>query len=211
MTSFYGNFLPILENDEECNHLKSLRNSVIDIINNYPEKDKVVDILSKTGLEPSKAEDIYEFCNNVSKLLLDAEIIINMDLTDLEKVVNFIINKAILYNDFRLFTIDRFAKYGKFSNCHEARRALRFLHYHIYSTCKREFSPDTLEILLKTDMGVPEDKTKVIIDNIKNNLLEMQQAYLTSQIKFMYNKINNIQSHYLEEKKVNHPPVLTSK
>jgi len=201
LESLYIRNLPILEEESDNDSLKNLRDTIIEMIYEIQDRDKIIEMMQLAGLEKTTAKEFYEFCSSITKVLIDASIIKKMDIDKLDIVVKFIINKAIIYGDFRFYAFNTFVKLGNFINSDEAKKAMRFLYQHILIVCKRELSPDALKDNFKKDLGIQEDLSQVIINNINEKIFEMQQSYLLTQLKTINNKITKLQSSINTNKK----------
>ncbi len=177
-----------LEN-EELENTKSLINYSMDLFIENEDIDKIKEKLILSGLEESVSIQILDYIEYTGTLINDSKFVQKSEIKQLESIIDFIINKLFLYEEYNLYPFKRFAKMHNFDNTNDAKTIYRFLHQHISYVVSRELSPNTLYKILTKSYDIPNELSELIIKKIKENQDEMEKAYVILKTKEIYSKL----------------------
>ena len=188
-------------NEKDLENFKELRNTIIDIISEDSDEDKTIEKLLFAGLEENAAKKLFSYCNSIAIPLMDSQVIRKMSLDHVAKATNFVVKNILEYKQYYLYPFKQYVELGGFINSSEANKSLRFLYEQIYDVANRTINPDLLKNRLMNEFELSEETTSVIIDNVKDNLIEIQQGVLFSMIKDITERLDEISLYFNESKK----------
>lgn len=167
---------------EEIDIFKQLRSTVIDEIAKDPTEKKIIRKLTLAGLDQQFASILFGHCNRNAKLFLDAQLIKAIDLYSFEKAVDFTVNKISIYQDYLHYFVDYLVEYTNLNDSKQALDITKFLYHHILEVSSRVTSPELLKLKLEYEYDLPPEYSQILYTYIVENIVELQQAFLLSQI-----------------------------
>lgn len=179
-------------NEKDLENFKELRNTIIDIISEDSDEDKTIEKLLFAGLEENAAKKLFSYCNSIAIPLMDSQVIRKMNLKQLAKITNFVVKNVMEYKQYYLIPFKQYVELGGFVNSSEANKSLRFLYEQINDVADRTINTDLFKNRLMNEFELSEETTSIIIDNVKENLVEIQQGVLFSMIKEVIEKLDEI-------------------
>jgi len=169
--------------DGDIDNFKSLVNEVVQFIVSAPHnKDVVIERLCQGGFDDMSAEAFYEFCKAASRPQKDAIVVRKMGVSQLNDIIEFIIDNIILYKNYKFIPFEEFVSIGHFSSREEAQGALRFLKNFILQVCARELSPSLVVKILVDQFNMSKDACDVVASSLEKKRDELHQAFLLSKI-----------------------------
>jgi len=182
--------------DKELQLFIELRDKVISLLEEVSDEQNILEKLVNLGLDNDFAKALYKYCLNNLKPIKDAEFINSLSSEKFEKIINFVFSKFVLYNDYDQYFSNYAVSSLELNNSRELKIVLRFLYYHTKLVSSRIISPEMLKLKLEREYDVPIEINNIFIKYINNNIHEMQNAYLLSQINVVESKMESINDFF---------------
>lgn len=178
-----------LINEENRSNLLQLVTSVVNVIvEKNDDREIIIKFLLDCGLDRIIVNALYSFCRPLAMPNLDAKLVAGMNKENVRKIADFIINKVIIYKDYKLIPFNHFVELTGINDNEKANRILRFIKNLYTDVSGRKYSLSMLDNKLNLEYKLPSELTEVIVDLIKQNLVELQQAYMLDQMNKLLNK-----------------------
>lgn len=155
-------------------------------------EEQILSFFSECGLEQIVSKSMLDFAKKVETPFRDAKVLKSLSTKNLKNVVNFVIEKIYIYEDFLVTPLEEYLEICGISDEEEARSALRFIKNQINSVLRKRYSPKVLESILKSDYEFEEEQVKIIIELIRENLQTMEQSYSIRQLNSILSKLSEL-------------------
>jgi len=184
----------LLLTEEDINTLRSFLTEVVStILAKRNNREEIYTELHKAGLNRIFIDGLIDYCQSLAAPFMDALIISEMELSNLENLCNFILEKIILYQEFEETPFDEFVRSIGFENDEEsAQRALRFVKSHYLDYCNRKYSLSTIEKHLLERYNIPKDSVNTILSPLKQRTTELHMAHLLNQVNKVLGQLSNL-------------------
>lgn len=176
--------------DEDNTKFDDMVDKITSLIAENDRTPESIQILMKDcGLNKLFVTPLYEYCNELSRPIIDAKVVASIDKDDLATVCSFVLNKMILYKDYISISLDTVASQTKTNDTDKIRRTLAFIYNSYIRVCSRQLSPDGLFNSLIEKYNFSEELCSLIITPLNKDLANAQQAYLLEKIEDLSNAI----------------------
>lgn len=161
---------------------KLIQNITALIIDSDSTEDEIKHILINKGLEKIVANAFYDFCSEIADPYLDAKILASLSIEKVKNASEFVLNHAILYDDYWQYEFDNFVQITGLDTKESARSVFSFIRHQYEQVSKRELSPSSLYNELQEKYSIPEEFAKAIILPIQTNELIANISQLFREI-----------------------------
>ncbi|GAB4259414.1 hypothetical protein [Thermincola ferriacetica] len=177
---------------EELNELSSMFKLLPKLIAEIGDESKIISFFYKCGLDDLISKSLYDFGLRNSKPYIAAKIIKKLKNDTLSLIVNFVIEKMVLYEDYSETPFNDFLKTTGLKKAADLRAIITFVRYFIDLAASRKNSPIVLNKLLRMEYGLNEEHANIITEEINRNLTELHQAYMMEKINEIASKLSNL-------------------
>lgn len=179
----------LLSDDDKANVFDFIQ-SVVDLIIENNDNESILKTLSSCGLDKIVVGSLYSFCKALAIPYLDARLLSSMEKENVCKVAEFVLYKMLLFNDYTQIPFNDFLELTGLGTAEQGNRVLRFIKDLYIDVSDRKYSPNILEDKLKKEYGLPVEIANEIVNLARDNITEMHQAYMLSQINKLLNQMS---------------------
>lgn len=186
---------PDLLDDFTTDELQKLSTYVSDIpkvLAEIPDDKEVVVFFKKCGFDELLAKSIIEFGQEGSIFYKDVKLVKSLNKKQLEAVMDFIIKKMYIYEDYSETPFKDFVELSGLKDSDAARSVMGVLQNIIESVAGRKNSPEVLKNKMHKDYGFSLEQSDLVVSIINKYIAELQQAYLLQQINEVALKLSNL-------------------
>lgn len=168
--------------DGELREFENILNTLAKRAADFENAKSFAEALITHGFERTAAETYAEVAVRMAKPYRDARIVKSLSIDKLKAGLDFVINKVLLYRDYRYIPLERFLALCNAEDKEQGLAILRFLKAQIAAVVAREKSPEQLRDTLVSEYGLTEEQANVIVDMTREHLSDLREAYLIQHI-----------------------------
>ncbi|PTX14792.1 hypothetical protein SAMN04488598_1434 [Halanaerobium congolense] len=177
---------------QERNKLNNLEVETKHLIDKGKDKNQVLKKLVSLGLNRKTANKLYNNALNHRSYIADVRLINLIDDDLFDDFISFLFDDYYLIGRYEYVYIRPFTNLDKFPKTEHANRISNVVQRELIMILKRCYLISTLKSKLLNEFQLSTGKTEIFINKIKNNIDELEKAYIIKSLMAVELKLNSV-------------------